>query len=66
MAYGGVGLLVRIDEKLTGKGYVDILENNLSLSAKLLRLGKKYIFQQDNDPKVSLIFLFNSILSQFY
>ena len=54
MTVDGVGLLVRIDEKLTGPGYVDILENNLSLSAKLLKLGKKYLFQQDNDPKVSL------------
>ena len=54
MSYDGVGLLVRINGKLTGEGYVDILQNNLALSAKLLKLGKTYLFQQDNDPKVSL------------
>ena len=31
--------------------YRGILEDNLILSARELRLGRRFIFQQDNDPK---------------
>ena len=31
--------------------YREILEDNLILSARELRLGGRFIFQQDNDPK---------------
>ena len=59
MSLDGVGTLIRIEGKLTGPGYVEILENNVCLSAKLLKLGKKFIFQQDNDPKVRKMFTFD-------
>ena len=31
--------------------YEEILEDNLILSARELQLGRRFIFQQDNDPK---------------
>ena len=31
--------------------YREILEDNLIQSARELRLGRRFIFQQDNDPK---------------
>lgn len=49
-ATSGVGKLVKIDTRLTGAGYVDILAENLQNSAEMMGLGQ-FIFQQDNDPK---------------
>lgn len=40
----------KIDTKLTGSGYVSILDENLQESANMMGLGQ-FIFQQDNDPK---------------
>ena len=34
--------------------YQDILANNLVASARRLKLGRKWIFQQDNDPPSSI------------
>ncbi|CAB1416061.1 unnamed protein product [Pleuronectes platessa] len=36
---------------MDGAKYREILEENLMQSAKDLRLGRRFIFQQDNDPK---------------
>ncbi|KAJ7345776.1 hypothetical protein JRQ81_001726 [Phrynocephalus forsythii] len=47
----GTGKLVRIDGKMDGAKYRAILEENLLESAKDLRLGRRFTFQQDNDPK---------------
>ena len=47
----GVGKLVFIEGNMTGQMYCDILEKNLLPSVKKLKLRKKWIFQQDNDPK---------------
>ncbi|KAJ7319965.1 hypothetical protein JRQ81_019476 [Phrynocephalus forsythii] len=47
----GTGKLVRIDGKMDGAKYRTILEENLLESAKDLRLGQRFTFQQDNDPK---------------
>ncbi|CAB1453064.1 unnamed protein product [Pleuronectes platessa] len=47
----GTGKLVRIEGKADGAKYREILEENLMQSAKDLRLGRRFIFQQDNDPK---------------
>ena len=47
----GTGKLVRVDGKMDGAKYRAILEENLLEAAKDLRLGRRFIFQQDNDPK---------------
>ena len=47
----GSGRLVKIEGKMNAAMYRDILEENLLQSALDLRLGRWFIFQQDNDPK---------------
>ncbi|KAG2466468.1 TCB1 transposase, partial [Polypterus senegalus] len=47
----GTGRLVRIKGKMTAAMYRDILNENLLQSALDLTLGRRFIFQQDNDPK---------------
>ena len=43
--------LVRIEGKMNGGKYREILDVNLLQSAQELRLGQRFTFQQDNDPK---------------
>ena len=45
------GRLVRIKEKMEGAKYREILDENLLQRAQVLRLRRRYTFQQDNDPK---------------
>ena len=40
-----------IDETMNADLYNNILKRNLKSSAKSLRLGNSFLFQQDNDPK---------------
>uniref|UniRef100_A0A8K9UMA1 Tc1-like transposase DDE domain-containing protein n=1 Tax=Oncorhynchus mykiss TaxID=8022 RepID=A0A8K9UMA1_ONCMY len=47
----GTGKMVKIDGKMDGAKYRTILEENLMESAKDLRLRRRFVFQQDNDPK---------------
>ncbi|CDQ67599.1 unnamed protein product [Oncorhynchus mykiss] len=47
----GTGKMVKIDGKMDGAKYRTILEENLMESAKDLRLGRRFVFKQDNDPK---------------
>ena len=47
----GLGVLVRIEGKMDGAKYRKMLEENLLLSARKLKLGWKFTFQHDNDPK---------------
>ncbi|KAG2455540.1 TCB1 transposase, partial [Polypterus senegalus] len=47
----GTGRLVAIEGKMNAAKYRDILDKNLLQSAKDLRLGRRFTFQQDNDPK---------------
>ena len=47
----GTGKLVRIEGKMNAAMYRDILDENLLQSALDLRQGRRFIFQQDNDPK---------------
>ena len=47
----GTGKLVRVDGKVDGAKYRAILEEILLEAAKHLRLGRRFIFQQDNDPE---------------
>jgi hypothetical protein len=47
----GTGRLARIEWKMNGAKYSEILDENLLKSAQDLRLGWRFTFQQDNDPK---------------
>ena len=47
----GTGRLVRIEAKINGEKYREILEENQLQSAQDLRLGRRFTFQQDNNPK---------------
>ena len=47
----GTGRLVRIKGKMNGAKYREILEKILLQSAQDLRLGQRFTFQQDNNPK---------------
>ena len=47
----GTGRLVRIEAKMNGAKYREILDENRLQSAQDLRLGRRFTFQQDNDPK---------------
>ena len=46
-----VGALVRVNRIMKKEDYRDILEVNLKQSARNLGMGRRWIFQQDNDPK---------------
>ncbi|MGH0123232.1 UNVERIFIED_CONTAM: hypothetical protein FKN15_011697 [Acipenser sinensis] len=47
----GTGKLVRIEGMMDGAKYREIFEGNLFQSSRDLRLGQRFTFQQDNDPK---------------
>ena len=47
----GTWKLVRIERIMDGAKYSDILEGNLFQSSRDLRLGRRFTFQQDHDPK---------------
>jgi hypothetical protein len=47
----GTGRLVRIQGKMNGAKYREILDENLLQSVQDLRLGGMFTFQQDNDLK---------------
>ena len=47
----GTGRLVRIEGKMNGAKYREILDENMLQSTQDLRLGWRFTFQQDNDPK---------------
>ena len=47
----GTGKLIRIEETMDGAKYRRILNENLLESAINLKLGRRFTFQQDNDPK---------------
>ncbi len=43
--------LVRVEEKLNAPKYWDNLNENPIQSIQNLRLGRRFTFQQDNEPK---------------
>ncbi len=47
----GTGRLVAIEGKMNAAKYRNILDENLLQSAQDFRLGRRFTFQQDNDPK---------------
>ncbi len=46
----GTGRLHRIDGRMDGAMYREILANNLP-SVRALKMGRDWVFQHDNDPK---------------
>ena len=46
-AVGEIGALHKIDGVMRKENYVDILKQHV----KKLKLGRKWVFQMDNDPK---------------
>ena len=49
-AAGGTGARHIIDGTMRKENYVDILKH-LKTSVRKLKLGRKWVFQMDNDPK---------------
>ncbi|KAK6293921.1 hypothetical protein J4Q44_G00362470 [Coregonus suidteri] len=47
----GTGRLHRIEGRMDGAMYREILANNLLPSVKALKMGRGWVFQHDNDPK---------------
>ena len=47
----GTGRLHRIEGIMNGAMYREILDQNLLPSARELKMGRAWVFQQDNDPK---------------
>ena len=50
-AAAGTGQLQKVDGIMRKEQYLEILKHNLKSSARKLKLGRNWIFQQDNDPK---------------
>ena len=50
-AAGGTGALHKIDVIMRRENYVDILKQHLKTSVRKLKLGRKWVFQMDNDHK---------------
>lgn len=50
-AANGPGNLVRVHGTMNKEDYIDILADNVKESASKLGLGRRWTFQQDNDPK---------------
>jgi hypothetical protein len=50
LAAGGTGALHKIDGIVRRDNYVDVLKQHLKTVRKL-KLGCKWVFQMDNDPK---------------
>jgi hypothetical protein len=50
-AAGGTGALHKIDGIISKENYVDILTQHLKTSVRKFKLGRKWVFQMDNDPK---------------
>ena len=50
-AAGGTGALHKIDGFMRKENYMDILKQHLKTSVRKLKLGRKWVFQMDNDPK---------------
>jgi hypothetical protein len=51
LSAAGTGRLIRIEGKMNNAKYREILNENLLQSAQDLKLGRRFTFQQDNNPK---------------
>ena len=50
-AAGGTGALHKIHGIMRKENYVDVLKQHLKTSVRKLKLGRKWVFQMDNDTK---------------
>ena len=50
-AAGETGSLHKIDGIMREEMYVDILKQHLKTTVRKLKLGRKWVFQMDNDSK---------------
>ena len=50
-AAGRIGALHKINGIMGEEKYVNILKQHLKTSVRKLKLGHKWVFQMDNDPK---------------
>ena len=50
-ALGGTGALHKTNDIMRMENNVDILKQHLKTSVRKLKLGRKWVFQVDNDPK---------------
>jgi transposase len=48
---GGTGALHKIDGIMRKENYVDILKQHLKTSVRKLKLGRKWVFPMNNEPK---------------
>ena len=53
-AASGPGQLAIIDGKMHSQVYQDILQENVWLSVRQLKLNRSWVMQQDNDPRLLL------------
>lgn len=51
MSASGLGNFIFIDGIMNHAVYINILNDNLKLSAQNLGIGNNFVFYQDNDPK---------------
>lgn len=51
MSYNGCGMLEFIEGIMTKEIYLDIVKKNVRTSARKLGIGRRFVFQQDSDPK---------------
>ena len=50
-AAGGTGALHKLDAIMRRENYVDLLKQHLKTSVRKFKVGRKWVFQMDNDPK---------------
>ncbi|GBM98942.1 Transposable element Tc1 transposase [Araneus ventricosus] len=55
MSASGLGNLVFIDDIMSHALYLNILRDNLKLSAQNVGIGNNFVFYQDNDPKHTVL-----------
>ena len=58
----GTGKLTRIEEKLNGEKYREILYENMLQSVQELTLSQRFTFQQYNDPFCYVIMLYYDVM----
>ena len=65
IAARGTGALHKIDGIIREENYVDILKQHLKTSVRKLKLGHKWVFQMDNDTKLTSKVVARTIQSRY-